>query len=115
MEAVLPVALLGALGYTLVNLVKFARAGDLDGVVTTVGSWLVGFLLVAVGAHAGLTENFVVPGLDVALGQLDWWSQLLLGASMLSLLGVVYDFKKALDSSDSAKVPTLLPPKGPEA
>lgn len=109
METITPLLLLGALGYTLVNLVKFLRARDVDGVVTTLGAWLVGFLLVVVGSHAELTQNWVVPGLDVALGSLDWWSQLLLGASALSLFGVAYDFKKAIDSTDSAKVPTLLP------
>lgn len=114
MEVLTPVILLGSLGFMLMNLIKYVRAGDWNSAVTTIVVWFVGFVLVAVAAHSGLTESTPVPGLsDVTFGSLDTWSQVLLGASILSVLGVVNQGFKAIDNSQSAATPSLLPPSTP--
>lgn len=107
MEAIL---LLGSLGFMLFNAVKNARARNWDPVITTIAVWLIGFLLVVIASHSGLLEAREVPGLTgVTFGSLDWPSQLLLGASILSVLGVVNQGFKAIDNSQSANTPSLLP------
>ena len=56
----------------------------------------------------------MVPGLEQGFADLDGWSKVVLGTSILSLLGIVgVDFRKAFDNTDSAKVPTLLGPTKP--
>lgn len=109
MEQLAPLVLLGALGYTLLNLVKYVRARDWSAVATTLAAYAIGCVLVLVAGNAELTENLPVPGMETTFGDLDFWSSLILGASMLSVLGIAYDYKRAIDGSDSAATPSLLP------
>jgi hypothetical protein len=109
MEVLTPVILLGSLGFMLVNLIKYVRAADWDPALTTVLVWFVGFVLVAIAAHTSLTENTEVPGLTgVTFGSIDTWGQVLLGASILSVLGVTDKVIKALDNTRSSAGPSLL-------
>jgi hypothetical protein len=109
MDTLTPVVLLGSLGFMLVNLVKYVRARDWDPAITTILVWLVGFILVALAAHTSLTENTPVPGLaGVTFGSIDTWGQVLLGASILSVLGVVDKALKAIDNTRSSAGPSLL-------
>lgn len=70
-----------------------------------------GVVAVVLASHASLFDQFNVNGLS--LTQLDLGSQIFLGLGIASLAGVGVDIKQAIDNTDSAAKPPLLPPPGP--
>lgn len=78
-------------------------------IITQVTAWVGGIILVVVAAHAGVTKALVLPGSDLALGVLDFPSQVLVGLLVSSLASGVVDIKKAVDGSDSSAVVPLIP------
>lgn len=106
MEALAIAALLAFAG-KLTDVAKFIRAKDWNATGTQLVAWIAGGATLALGAASSVTDGIVIPGLGVAIGDLDFWSIILLGASGTSLFSVAYDFKKAFDGNDSAKTPPL--------
>lgn len=100
-----------ALGYTLVNLVKQARDQAWDPVLTQIATWAAGVAVVFLGSATTWAAKIDIQG--VLLNDLNAAEKVFLGACLLSVASVGYDFKKALDGSDSAHVPSLLPPPSP--
>lgn len=118
MENALLLAALATLASKILELVKRLRAKDVNGVVTILGIWASGIIVTIIAAKAAVTETLVIPGTNYAFGALDGWSQGLLGLTLGSFIAITYDFRKALDNTDSAAQPKLLPPsaqKPPEA
>jgi len=105
MEIVLLTALT-ALGWKIIDLLKFLRAGDVNAAVTQVVTWAAGVGVVFLGSATDWAETFAVNG--ITLESLNGASKVLVGASLLSLGSVGFDFKKALDGSDSARTPSLI-------
>lgn len=54
--------------------------------------------------------DFAVPGTKLLLSDMNGWTKLIVGLSVASLAGLVTDFIKARDASDSAKVPPIVKP-----
>lgn len=107
------IALLAGLAFAInktVSVVKSALNKDVNAAVTQLVVWVIGFIVISLAAHAQLTENLVVPGLTVALNNLDWQSLVLVAYILGGTGSFAFDFKKAFDSSDSAAEPSLLPP-----
>lgn len=77
-------------------------------VVTMATAFVGGVFAVVLASHASLFDHFDVNGLT--LTQLDVGSQIFLGLGIASLAGVGVDIKAAIDGSDSAAKPPLLPP-----
>lgn len=101
-----PVVAMLALIYKLVDFARYARAGDLNGVVTQLVTWAAGvavMLLVAQTTWAGA----IVVG-NTALSKLGVWSIVFAGVTVASSASVVKDTLKSLDNHDTAAVPTLL-------
>src|SRR5262245_54373513 len=108
MEAIIPIALLGAFGKKALDVLKYLSAKDWNAAATQVAAWAVGTATVFVASGANLFENTVLPGLDQTFADLNSWSKVLLGSSILSLLGVLgVDFVKAVDNTQSAAFPKL--------
>jgi hypothetical protein len=78
-------------------------------VLTQLVAWLVGIGAVILASHAGVSEGLVLPGTDAALGVLDWPSQVLVGVLVASTASAGVDLKQAIDRSDSAAKPALVP------
>lgn len=115
MEAV---AILAALAFAVnktVTVIKALFAKDRRTAVTVLLVWVVGIIALNVAAHAKLTEALVVPGLAVSLGSLDTASLCLLGWMVGSTGSFAFSFTQAIDSSQSAREPSLplssAPPK----
>jgi energy-converting hydrogenase Eha subunit G len=109
------IAILAGLAFAInktVSVVKAALNKDVNAAVTQLVVWVVGFIAISLAAHAQLTENLVVPGLLVPLDELDWQSLVLVAWILGGTGSFAFDFKKALDSSDSAAEPSLLHPSG---
>lgn len=84
-----------------------------NAVIVQASAWVGGFILVVIGAHAAVTAKLVLPGSDLPLGVLDWGSQILVGMMVASLASSAVDIKQAIDNTDSARKPAVLPPAPP--
>lgn len=111
------VAMFAALSATVVKVTDFLRflaatargeKGHGSAITTQVVAWAGGVAAVIVAAHSGMTEGMSVPGLDVTVGSLDGWSQVLAGMMIGSAGSLAVDAKQAIDSTDSATKPTML-------
>jgi hypothetical protein len=107
---VLSLVSLIALGMSIVSFLKFARAKDWNSVVTQGATWAVGIFLVFLAGEADITSGIVLIKGVPPLGSINAFSKVLLGFMFLSLGSQVYNLKKAIDRSDSAAEPALLPP-----
>lgn len=99
----------------IIQLVDFAReiAGgraNRSSVVTQLLAWIVGILIVWLGANAAVTAGLTLPGIDTPLGLLDGGSVVLVGLLASSLASTIVDVKCAVDGTDSARKPALLGP-----
>jgi hypothetical protein len=97
----------GALVLKLVDLLKYMRNGDGNGVLTLLLGWGAGVLAVQL---IRLTEwdDEIKIGAE-SLDTLTFWSQVVLGFVATSVASVVYDFKKAIDNTETASTPRLTP------
>lgn len=91
-----------------VSVVKSFANKDKNGAVTQMLVWVVGVGAVILAAHARLTSEMLIPGLNVALGSLDTSSHVLLGWILGSSGSFAFDVKKAIDNGDTAAEPPLL-------
>jgi uncharacterized membrane protein len=101
-----PVLVLGSLVGKFVDFLKYLSKRDWNGVVTQLIAWAAG-----VGGVLLMAQTQFADGVDIGgtkLSALNTPSQILLGLMATSLLSVVYDVKKAVDSQDSAKMPKLI-------
>jgi hypothetical protein len=106
MEALL-IATLGALAVKGLDFVKFLLNKDWNAVITQAAAWLSGIVVLWVASAASVFDAVTVPGVGVPIGSLDAGSLVFIGLNLASVLGIVYDYKKAIDGSDSAKTPPL--------
>lgn len=100
-----PVLVLGALVLKFTDFLKLVHAKDWNAVITQLVAWgsgVAGAALIAQTDFAG-----AVPIGEFTLATLNGWSLIVAGLSLASTASVGYDVKRALDSSDSAKMPPL--------
>lgn len=107
---VLSLASLIALGMSLVSFLKFLRAKDVNSVATQAATWAVGIALVFLAAEADITSKLVLVNGVPPLGDINAASKVLLGMMFLSLGSQVYNFRKAIDGSQTSEEPALVPP-----
>jgi hypothetical protein len=82
---------------------------DTNAVVTQVLVWVIGVAAIFVAGQADITADLAVPGLTGVLGDLDFASVVLAGWILGSTGSFAFDIRKAIDNSDSAAEPSLLP------
>ncbi len=95
----------------LVDFVRYARAwndGGANGVITQLVAWAAGFLLVALVAHTPWAASIAFG--DVPLAGLAIAGQILVGIAVGSTVSAGVDVVKAVDNTQSAEVPPLVPP-----
>lgn len=102
-----PAVLIGALIYSLLSLVKYARAADWNGVVTIITGYAIGVGVIFAASAAPSIGTFKFG--DKAIVDMAFGDKLFFGLLATSLFSVVHDVKKAIDGSDSARTPSLLP------
>lgn len=98
-----------ALVWKFTDFLKHVSAKDWNGVVTQVLAWAAAFVALVLFAHSAYGGHLVIHGLR--FDHVSWTDQLLAALMIGSAGSVGYDFKKALDQTDSAAVPRLLPTK----
>lgn len=102
---VLTLAALAALAAKLVSALKYLLDRDTRQFLTQLIVWVAGVLVVLVAAQADIAAGIVVG--STPLSALDIWSQVLVGLQLSSTAAFAYDFKKAIDGTDSAAEPPL--------
>lgn len=103
-----PLAAMGALVFTLINFLKNVTNRLWSPVITQLISWAAGILVVMLFANTTWADTVTFG--DSTLGSLNGTSQLVIGLMAASLFGVVKEVTKAIDQSDSASKPPLIPP-----
>lgn len=110
MEQVIALTAIAFLSNKIIELLKYLRTKDWNAAFTLAAVEVSGVVVMLLAAGAKVTETLVLPGTSEPIGSLDKASVVLLGLVMTSLSSTIYDFKKAFDSTDSAKQPPLLGP-----
>lgn len=105
---VLSVISLTALVYTLTQWLKSVTNGQWNAVLTQVVAWAAGVIGVVLYAHSAWGPGVHVG--SVSLASLNGVSQVLVGLGVASTASAAHDAKKAVDNSDSAATPPLIPP-----
>lgn len=82
-------------------------------VITQACAWVAGIIVIALAAHAQVAAGIVMPGFSQPLGDLDFGSVVLIGLVTASFGSTLVDVKQAIDNTDSASKPSLLPPSPP--
>lgn len=103
----LPVVAMAALTLKLIDLARYGRAGDVNGIVTQLASWTAGVLVVLLVAQTDWADGIEIG--DMNLSTLGFWSLVFYGMSAGSAASVVKDSLKAVDNTNSAAIPTLVP------
>lgn len=104
-----PVAAMAILTLKLVDFLRYARAADLNGVLTQLCAWVGGVVVVLLVAQTDWARGIQIG--DKSLHSLSFWSLIFVGLTTGSGASVIKDVGvKALDNSNSAAIPTLAPP-----
>jgi hypothetical protein len=106
MEA-LGAAGLTALVWKVVDFIKFVANKDWNAAVTQGLTWLSSVIISFLAREAAALGDFEVFGQPLA--ELDWAAVLLFALGLGSSASGVYEFKKAIDNTDGARTPSLLP------
>jgi uncharacterized membrane protein len=104
MNDVVPLVLIGALVTKVIDFLKFLRGGLYGDAMTQLVVWVAGIGVVFLFAET----QWANVGL-VDLSTANPFDKLVLGLQASSVFGVVNDYRKAFDSTDSAKTPSLFP------
>lgn len=99
-------AAIAALVWKVISVIKMATGRDYKGVVTQALTWAAGIIAVVLAAQTDVAETVTAWG-NMALSELDGWSQIWAGLVVASVGSAGYDFKKAFDNTDSAAEPGL--------
>lgn len=102
-----PVIAMGVLILKLIDFLRYLRAGDMNGVLTQLATWLAGVIVVLLVAQTSWADGIGVG--DQSLATLGFWSLVFYGLSVGSGASLVKDTQKAVDNTNSAAIPTLVP------
>lgn len=105
----IPTLAMGVLTLKIVDFVRYARGADLNGIVTQLAAWFAGVVVVLLAAQTDWADGIAIG--DMNLHTLSFWSLVFYGLSAGSGASLVKDSLKAVDNSNSAAIPTLMPPR----
>lgn len=102
-----PIVAMAALTLKAMDFLRYLRARDINGIVTQLGAWVFSVLVAFLVAQTDWASGVGVG--DQTLATINGWSVLFWGLAAGSTASFVKDTHKALDGSNSAAIPTLLP------
>lgn len=94
-----------ALAAKVVDWLKYIKDKNTNGTVTQALAWLAGVGVIFLLANSDFGGGVVIA--DQALSALGWESLVLIGLTVGSSGSLAFDFKKALDNTDSAATPQI--------
>lgn len=105
MDFVAPVAMI-ALGLKFVDFLRYAKAKDINGVLTQLIAWVAGIGVVMLAAHTQWSAG--IPIGNLPLSALGAWDQVFAGLALGSTASFLKDTLKSVDNSNSSAIPTLV-------
>lgn len=105
---VVSIVMLASLVIKAMTVVK-AFGKDWNVVLTQVGVWVVGIFVLWLASQAGVFSGFTPFAAGGPIGSYDFASIVLAGLVLGSSGAFAYDVKKAVDNTDSASEPKLIP------
>jgi hypothetical protein len=103
----LPAVAMVTLILKVIDLLRYARARDANGVLTQLSTWIAGVVVILLVAQTEWADGIMVGSL--ALGKLGFWSLVFYGMSAGSVASLTKDTLKAVDNTNSAAIPVLVP------
>lgn len=103
----IPVVAMAALTLKVIDFLRYCRAADVNGVTTQLASWIAGIVVVLLVAQTDWASGIAIG--DMNLGTLGFWSLVFYGLSAGSAASFAKDALKAVDNTNSAAIPTLIP------
>jgi hypothetical protein len=102
-----PLVVMVSLVKKVVDFVKYAVNGDVNAIVTQIVAWLVGIGSAFLAANSDWARSIMINGQP--LSSLNAWSLVFVGVVLASVAGFGWDTVKAIDGTNSAQVPPLVP------
>ena len=93
----------------LIDFARYARSGDINGVVTQLSTWGAGIVVLLLVAQTNWADG--IPIGDTPLSRLGFFSLVFAGMSIASTASIAKDTLKAVDNTNSAAIPTLVQPR----
>lgn len=106
MEFVPAIAMV-ALIWKVVDLLKYLVNKDINGITTIAFTWLSAVAVLFLFAETAWAADIEFGGRT--LGDMNWASLVAVALCFGSSASAAFDFKKAIDRSDSASTPSLVP------
>ncbi len=95
----------------VIDFLRYARSGDINGVLTQLCAWGAGVGVVVLMAQTQWARGVEIG--DIALSNMGIWSLVFAGMQIGSGASAVVDLNKSLDNNNTSAIPTLLPGPGP--
>jgi hypothetical protein len=102
-----PAIAMAALILKLIDFLRYLRAADVNGICTQLAVWVAGVVVVLLVAQTDWADGIAVG--DQNLHTLSFWSLVFFGLSVGSGASFAKDISKAVDNTNSAAIPTLVP------
>lgn len=103
----IPVLAMAALTLKVIDFVRYLRAADVNGITTQLAAWVAGVVVVLLVAQTDWADGITVG--DMNLHTLGFWSLVFYGLSAGSAASFAKDSLKAVDNTNSAALPVLVP------
>lgn len=103
----LPVVAMAALTIKLIDFLRYLRAADINGICSQLAAWVAGVVVVLLVAQTDWADGISIG--DMNLATLGFWSLVFYGLSAGSAASFAKDSLKAVDNTNSAAIPTLVP------
>lgn len=100
-------ATLSAIVWKAVDFLKFVSNKDWKAVATQASVWVSAVVVALLAREAEPFSEIVIFG--STFGDLSWAAIVLMALGLGSTASGLYDFKRAIDNTDGAHVPSLLP------
>ena len=102
-----PVIAMAAITLKALDFMRYLRAGDANGVISQLASWIISTILVVLVANTAWASGIEVG--DQNLDAINVWSLLFVGLAVGSGASVLKDIGyKAIDNHNSAAIPVLI-------
>jgi hypothetical protein len=103
----LPALAMVTLILKIIDFLRYLRAGDVNGILTQLSTWVAGAAVVVLVAQTDWAPG--IPVGDFNLSTLSFWSLVFYGMSAGSAASLAKDTLKAVDNTNSAAIPVLIP------
>ncbi len=103
----LPAVAMVTLILKLIDFLRYARGRDVNGMLTQLSTWVAGVVVLLLVAQTDWADGIQIG--DRALGVLSFWSLVFYGMSAGSAASLTKDTLKAVDNTNSAAIPVLVP------